>query len=267
MNRKWIIKNAGVALLFLGSAWPIASKAEVQPAETSSSSLQPALRLPERATWTIDFVYDSEERANLLGGKQGKSQRKSDQEDPLKDRLLPRRITVTKNGVIYREATLWTNGKLTEKWIQGDYQVLELPTTGELVRVGLAGRSIYRSDYSQGDFGELTWASQAQFKGVRKIGDREFLEFSRQPDRLAAPALDGPGEEEILTTRPLTALFFKENQRPYLWDDGEITKIYSYPSTSGEALVVPPRFSEEFKAWQAQIDKRKLKSTRSTGAQ
>lgn len=267
MNRMWLSKISVSVLLATGS-WCcslISANGQSSIADSSTQKIYSALRLPERALWTIDFIYDSSERESLLAGPPSKPEN-NPTEDPLKEELLPRKITISKDGTAYREITLWTSGKTTEKWIAGEYQILELPNTGELVRVGLAGKSIYKSDYSRSDFGELDWILQGHFKGLRKVGEQEFMEVSLLPTRISSPAEDGLTESDEQTSRPLTALFSKETHLPYLVDDGEVMKIYSFPPGSSEALSVPPRFKQEFQAWMAQINKRKVKVLPSSGS-
>lgn len=239
-------------------------------AEEALQTLRPKTpllpRMSNLSEWTITYRYSREKaRERFMNPEKKEPEETADEQDSPDDEpvtIFPKSRTITKQGQVYREVTRWSNGEVTEKWIVNGLQLMEIPGSNELLRVGLSGYPPDMSDYSRSDFEDFEWIGLDNYKGVRSVRGGQAYEFSTAAvERRLTPrekwerhSEEGykklPESEEAF---PFVAYLDAKTQRPLLLDNGRVVQIYRYADKVPALPTMPQKFAEEFQQWRDEI--------------
>lgn len=226
-------------------------------------------RAPEFSQWTIRIERDRQRATERIQADKSDQDVEDNGEEP-RAVLLPREVIVLKQGEIYRETTRWSNGRTTEKWIVGRFQLRESERTGGIHRVMGTGAYYHEdySDYSRSDFENLEWIGMDNYQGVRSVGGRvvHVFEVSHEEKRLTprersdrvvlneTQAERTLGEETNADGRRLIAFLDVETQLPVFFDDGEVARIYRFSDAPTGRLRIPDEFATAFAKWNEEVN-------------
>lgn len=258
---RWSFIFSFAFLTFIGSTFAQDST-EIRP------PTKPLLRrMPAASEWTVTIRRDRDKAKEEFA--KPKKHDEEAAEIPVNSTLIePVQITITKHGNLIREKTLWTNKKVTEKWISGSFQLREGELTDDVHRV-MTPRSFYSpdySDYSNSDFEECEWIRMENYKGVQRINGKAYYAFEAgstdktltNREKADKAILERDGTEAPFTppTRRYVVYLDVEKQVPVYSDNGEEIRTYVFAKEPPAPLTLPQRFESELIEWKAEIAKK-----------
>lgn len=226
-------------------------------------------RLPKASEWTVT-IWRDRDKAKAEFSKPSKHDEEAEEELPQSASTMiePLQTTITKYGDLIREKTVWSNKKVTEKWISGTFQLREGEQTDDIYRV-MTPRSFYSpdySDYSNSDFEECEWIRMENYKGIQKINGKAVYVFdaganekaltNREKADKALLERDGAADAPVPSSRRHVVYLDVEKQVPVFADDGSEILTYTYARESPAPLTLPPRFASALSEWKAEIAQR-----------
>ena len=201
------------SVLYLAS---LTAGAQSETVTTGTAASKPPLpagslpaRLPENASWTLTFTYEDEAAVRAAQFERG-------------DRV--KTLTVSKTGDTYLEQTVRRSGSVEEKWIYNGVQFKGYRNNIGILLISPPsedGFSPEWSDYSKGDFPELTWLSARNYTGEEKRDKKNTLFFVEDNRR---------------------AWLDPETKLPIAAAQGQITMTYVYNDPPEGALAPPQHF-------------------------
>ena len=185
-----------------------------------------AEKAPAASNWTISYTYASTADARPTAPKlQQKKVVKTD---------------ITKSANLKLERGYYDGGTVQDIWTSGGLMVLKDPD--------YAHKIVRRP--AMGDFPEMFWINEAQYKGRERVGDKDCLIFEKElyPLQFADPGLfaaEMAQENRTLDLGnpvPVTAWIDAGTRLPVKMKVGEDSRIYTFNPAPASPLVIPPDY-------------------------
>jgi len=175
-------------------------------------------RMPTAASWIL--VYEVRKSPDVQAPSTDVPTAQSDGE------LGKRRVVVTKGDGMRWEQSYWDNDKVTEAWYAKGLVMQQLPTWPEdQLLVQRSGGGGSAPDVSEGDFPELAWVAETNYKGLGNFKGREYHHFQGDD-----------GEEVWVDPDSLRPVAARAGLGP-LW-------TYDYPAVASVPLQMPKLFAD-----------------------
>jgi hypothetical protein len=208
------------AFVFLGWVIPLAAQ------DNAPKPPYLAEKAPMASNWTIAFTYAA-----------GPDSR------PTAPKLQQKRVVktdITKTANIKLERGYYDGGAVQDIWTSGGLMVLKDPN--------YAHKIVRRP--AVGDFPELLWVNEAQYKGRERVGDKDCLIFEKElyPLQFADPGLFAAAmAQEVLpldlgSPLPVTAWIDANSKLPVKMKVGEDVRTYTFNPAPASPLVIPPDY-------------------------
>lgn len=227
--------KTGLLLAYLSTATLVIAAPE-------ESNLKLA-RLPQAASWTITFKYRSDEKPSDPSAPP-----RAIKSNPYISVEQVRKIEVTRTGKVCRELIAMTSGSHTESWIVKNMRLATLPGRDQIVARPFLTEAGERFDYRTMDFEGLEWIGQQSFRGVLKIGGRDYWLFEKNSSSDPSATPISPIGRWNQTP---AALVVPETRLPAFYYDGEAERSYVFNPPPVEQLAPPPSFLKLFQEWSA----------------
>lgn len=228
------LKAVWILPLGLCLSFALSRGAELEPPK------EPILaRLPQAASWTVNFKYKSDD-----GATAGGSAATLIPSNPNAFSDQKRRVTVLKKDRVWNEQILWKSGPTTELWIYENVRLLEQPGTGIIGYKPWSTENKVGFDYRAADFEGLEWISLENYRGSFKYEGKLAYMFEKVPS----------GGEPISKNDSLTGKWGKnrivlvspETRLPLFYYDGFSERTYTYGPAPTAPLVPPEKFMKLF---------------------